>query len=290
MLTRLFDSPSTTYWVVTFGVLTLATAAALLIRPRHRYTTYLRYLWILVLAIALAEVASLTIAVWLLAVLSFWMLREYFSLVDIRVQDRLAILIAYLSIPFMTWFIQIDWYGMFIISIPVYTFLAIPLFVALGGTEYRGTVFSIGVIDLGLFLCVYCIGHIGYMIVLSTGWAVLFVASVAVCDVLGRVNFGRPPRYWQRLIVWYLASVPAVLGVTIGLSHWTGVPTHHNVVLGFLIPALVIAGHHTLVHVERDLGIEGNRPRAGHGQILDNLKSIFYAGPIVFHYLRYFVN
>ena len=93
----------------------------------------------------MAEITSLTAAVWILALLSFWMLREYFSLVEVRIQDRLGILGAYLSIPFMTYFIQIGWYGMFIISIPVYAFLAMPLLISIGGTEYRGTVFSIGV-------------------------------------------------------------------------------------------------------------------------------------------------
>ena len=65
-------------------------------------------------------------------------------------------------------FIQIDWYGMFIISIPVYAFLVIPFLIALGGKQTEGTVFSIGAIDFGLFLLVYCIGHIGYLAFFST--------------------------------------------------------------------------------------------------------------------------
>jgi phosphatidate cytidylyltransferase len=287
ILIRLFDS-STLYLIVAFGVLTLATGVALLVGRHNRYTSYLRYVWVLALSVAVAETVSLTAAVWILAVLSFWMLREYFSLVEVRIQDRLGILGAYLSIPFMTYFIQVDWYGMFIISIPVYAFLAMPLLISLGGTEYRGTVFSIGVIDLGLFLCVYCVGHIGYLISLSTWWAAMLVACVAVCDMLCRLGRGRAPKYWQRLLVWYGASAVCALGVTFGLAPMTGIPAKHNLVLGLMIPALVVAGHHTLMHVERDLGIEES-PRAGHGQILDNLKSLFYAGPVAFHYLRYFI-
>ena len=288
VLIRLFDAQSTLYLVVAFGVLTLATGVALLLGRHNRYTSYLRYLWIMALGVAVAETVSLTPAVWILAVLSFWMLREYFSLVEIRIQDRLGILGAYLSIPFMTYFIQTDWYGMFIISIPVYAFLAMPLLVSLGGTQYRGTVFSIGVIDLGLFLCVYCIGHVAYLISLSTWWAAMFVACVAVCDLLCRLRYGRAPKYWQRLLIWYGASAVCAVGVTFALSQMTGIPAKHNLILGLLIPALVVAGQHTLMYVERDLSIEES-PRAGHGQILDNLKSLFYAGPVVFHYLRYFV-
>jgi phosphatidate cytidylyltransferase len=169
--------PPTLYLVIAFVALTVVTVVAMLVRRSGRLTSYLRYLWILALCVVVAHLISFTAAVWLLALLSFWMLREYLSLVEVRVQDRLGILGAYLSIPFMAYFIQIDWYGMFIISIPVYGFLAMPLLIALGGTDHRGTVFSIGVIDLGLFLCVYCLGHVAYLISLSTWWAALFVAS-----------------------------------------------------------------------------------------------------------------
>jgi phosphatidate cytidylyltransferase len=274
--------------VVGFAVLTIATGVALLVGRHNRYTSYLRYLWIITLSVTVAETISPAAAVWILALLSFWMLREYLSLVEVRIQDRLGILGAYLSIPFMTYFIRIDWYGMFIISIPVYAFLAVPLLVSLGGNQYRGTVFSIGVINLGLFLCVYCVGHVAYLISLSTWWAVMFVGCVAVCDLLCRLKYGRASKYWQRLTLWYGASALCALGVTFGLSPVTGIPARHNLVLGLVIPALVVAGHHTLMHVERDLSIEES-PRAGHGQILDNLKSLFYAGPVVFHYLRYFI-
>lgn len=43
----------------------------------------------------------------------------------------------------MILFIQVDWYGMFIISIPVYAFLVILSLIALGGKQAEGTVFSI---------------------------------------------------------------------------------------------------------------------------------------------------
>jgi len=288
MVSRLLGSPPSLYLVAAFLILSVLTAAALLTRRAGRFKSYLRYLWILALSIVVADRFSFTASVWILAVLSFWTLREYLSLVEVRIQDRLGILGAYLSIPFMAYFIQIDWYGMFIISIPVYTFLAMPLLISLGGTDFRGTVFSVGVIDLGLFLCVYCLGHVAYLILLSTWWAAVFVASVAVCDVLYRVMRVRIARYGLLLLLWYVGSVPLVLGVTFGLAAITGIPARHNLVLGLMLPALVVAGHHTLMFVERDLGVE-EEPRPGHGQILNNLKSVFYAGPIVFHYLRYFV-
>lgn len=290
MFAAFLDSPSAPYVVVIFGAVSVATGAALLVRRGSPLTSYLRYLWILVLSILAAEMTSPAAGAWILAVLSFWTLREYFSLVEVRIQDRLGILVAYVSIPFMTYFVQIDWYGMFIISIPVYAFLAIPMFVALGGREHTGSVFSIGVIDLGLFLCVYCLGHVAYLISLSTAWATMFVACVAVCDLLCTLRPNNQRGYWSGILARYAASSPLTLVLTFGLSPWTGIPARHNVALALIIPALVTVGRHTIEHMQQDLGIEKSRPRAGHGQILDNLKSVFYTAPVVFHYLRYFVS
>ena len=130
--------------------------------------SYLQYLWAFFLILTIAELVSFAVAVWILAVMCFVSLREYFSLVDIRRQDRWGILGAFISIPFMIYFIQIDWYGMFIISIPVYAFLLIPFLVTLGGKQADGTIYSIGAINFGLFLFVYCFGHIGYLALFST--------------------------------------------------------------------------------------------------------------------------
>ncbi|MFC1661876.1 phosphatidate cytidylyltransferase, partial [Gemmatimonadota bacterium] len=137
---------------------------------------YLPYLWAFSLVFFLSEVISVQVWVWVLAILSFLALREYFSLVDMRIEDRWGILTAYLAIPFMYYYIQTDWYGMFIISVPVYAFLVTPFAVALGRGKPEGTVLSVGVIELGLFLLVYCVGHVGYLTYYSTWMAVFLVA------------------------------------------------------------------------------------------------------------------
>ncbi|GAG82783.1 unnamed protein product, partial [marine sediment metagenome] len=49
----------------------------------------------------------------------------------------------------MIYLIQIDWYGMFIISIPVYAYLVTAFLATVGGDEREGTVFSIGMINFG---------------------------------------------------------------------------------------------------------------------------------------------
>jgi phosphatidate cytidylyltransferase len=237
---------------------------------------------------AVSEVFSFNVAIWILAVLCFMALREYFSLVDIRLQDRWGILGAYLSIPFMIVFVQYDLYGMFIISIPVYSFLVIPFLITLGGKEIEGTLFSIGLIDFGLFLLVYCIGHIGYLARFSTWWAIMLVLNVTGCDIIATFMKKKKDYRLSRVVIQYLVSAPVTFALTWALSAWTRIPWFHCIFLGLLIPALVVVGRHTIRYVEKDLGITSDKLLPGKGQVLDNLRSFLYTAPIVFHYIRYF--
>ena len=251
---------------------------------------YLPYVWAFSLVFVLSEVVSVRVWVWVLAILSFLALREYFSLVDVRIQDRWGILTAYLAIPFMYYFIQTDWYGMFIISVPVYAFLVTPFAVALGGGKPEGTILSVGIIDLGLFLLVYCIGHVGYLTHYSTWMAVFLVASVSVCDLLAYLLRARSRSTLPSILLQILVPGPILVALGLALAPWTAIPWQHSFVLGFLIPALVAIGCFTIDRMEADLGLDRDHLTPGRGEILNTLKSFLYVAPIVFHYLRYFTD
>jgi phosphatidate cytidylyltransferase len=251
---------------------------------------YMPYLWAFFLFFALAEWISFSVGIWVLAALSFFALREYFTLVDLRIHDRWGMLAAYLAIPFMYWFIQSDWYGMFIISIPVYAFLVIPFAITLGGREPEGSVLSIGALDLGLFLLVYCVGHIGYLAYYSLWSAVLVVGAVAVCDLFAWLLESREQPAARSVAYQILAPLPVVAALALAVRPWTGIPLVHSLVLAAGIPALVAIGCHTIDHLETDLGIDRRSLQPGRGQVINTVKSFVYVGPVVFHYLRYFLD
>jgi phosphatidate cytidylyltransferase len=275
------------------GILAVLTLVVILERVRRirlPIDCYFRYVWAFFLVFGIAELVSLEVAVWILAVLCFLALREYMTLVDIRLQDRWGVVGAYLSIPFMIYYIQIDWYGMFIISIPVYAFLGIPFLVTLAGRETRGTIFSIGAIDFGLFLLVYCVGHIGYLARYSTWMAAFLVLAVALCDHVARIVPATSRGHRTRALIRYAIAAPLTVLLAWALSDWTGIPLDHSIILGLLIPVLVAIGRFTMGHIEIDLGIRRENLRPGSGQIIDCLKSFMYAAPVVFHYIRYFLT
>jgi phosphatidate cytidylyltransferase len=280
------NDPSTVIIVIAF----LALAAVALLRRftalRFPMDSYVASLWVYFLVFAVAELRSLNLAIWILAGLCFAALREYFSLVDIRLQDRWSLWGAYLAIPFMTYLIQIDWYGMFIISIPVYAFLVTAFLATIGGGEREGTVFSIGAIYFGLFLFVYCIGHLGYLAHYSTWLACLLVINVVVCDVAAYLFGIRRKFTWRKT----LAAIPFTVVIAWLLSGPAGLPALHAGILGALIPPLVAASRRTIAFVETDLRIDSEHLQPGKGLIIDNMKSYLYAAPVMFHYVHYFLT
>jgi len=265
-------------------LLGLVLAVAGLSRGRFVPPGYLGYFWVFLFVCVITDFFSFTPAVWLMAIVSFRALREYFSLVNLRLEDRWGILGAYLSIPFMIYLIQIDWYGFFIVSIPVYAFIVVPFLVALGDNQGRGSLLSIGAIDFGLFFFVYCLGHIAYLAYFSTWLVLLLLLAVVACNAANTMTArrGRIPGF--------VLSCLITLALTLGLRSWTLVPTGPAVFLGFLIPVLVQMGDYTVGVLERDLGISAADLEPGRGRVLDSLKSYLFTAPIVFHYMRWTMN
>ena len=281
--------PSHLLLLILFAAISVALVVERFRPLRFTVPPYLRYLWMFLLAFMVAAWVSFVVAIWLLALFSFRTLREYFSLVDIRVQDRWGLWGAYLSIPFMIYLIQIDWYGLFIISIPVYAFLVVPFLVVLGGRDYRGTVLSIGAIDFGLFLFVFCLGHIGYLLLFSLWWATLLVLGVALCNVIDQLVAREGHPSWRLYLAKFAACAPVTVALSFALSPLTEIPQPHVTALGLLIPILVLVGNYTVMVIECDLGIAPARLEPGRGQIIHGTRSYLFAAPIVFHYIRYYL-
>jgi phosphatidate cytidylyltransferase len=183
----------------------------------------------------------------------------------------------------MFYLIQINWYGFFIIAIPVYAFLVMPFFVALGN-RYRGIVFSVGALDFGLFFYVFCMGHICYLIFFSERMAMVMILAVTIADFLFRY-LGRKS-YWLRCLLQILFIIPFLLIV----SEWAGIGLEHCVGLGILIPVLSCIGQFTLKEIEQDLGIWADRLQPGRGRTIEALKCYLFTAPVVFHYLRWFLK
>ena len=102
-------------------------------RDRSELVARMRSWWWIAIVFALIVALTRSGAIALLAVVSFLALREYFSIIPTRHADRRVLLWAYAAIPLQFFWAGIEWYGMFIIFIPVYLFLLMPMRMVLIG-------------------------------------------------------------------------------------------------------------------------------------------------------------
>src|SRR5436190_18591631 len=153
------------------GILVLASVVVFALqrlRPGSNFSELknrIKSWWIMATVFALAMTLSRNVSILLFSFLSFLALKEYFSLVPVRRADRRPLFWAYLAIPLQYLWCYHAWYGMFIIFIPVYMFLLIPLRMALIG-ETEGFLRSAGTIQCGLMTMVFSLSHLAQLLVL----------------------------------------------------------------------------------------------------------------------------
>ncbi|RBH43732.1 phosphatidate cytidylyltransferase, partial [Pseudomonas sp. MWU13-2860] len=99
------------------------------------------------------------------ALISFLALKEYLTLCATRTADHVVLFWAYLSIPLQYYWLGIHWYGMFIIFIPVYIFLFLPMRMVLIG-ETQGFLKAAASLKWGLMICVFCLSHMAALLTL----------------------------------------------------------------------------------------------------------------------------
>lgn len=239
----------------------------------------------------------------LFGLLSFLALREFISLTPTRRGDHLALCLCfYIAIPLQYWLIGIDWYGLFVICIPVYGFLLLPAVAALSGDTEQFLERSTKV-QWGLMLTVYCLSHAPALMLLRIPgfegrnlMLLLFLLLVVqLSDVLQYV-FGKlmgktllapqvsPSKTVEGLVGGGLAAA------AVGTSLWWITPFTplQAACLSLLIVLCGFLGGLTLSAVKRSLGAKDwGVMIEGHGGIMDRLDSVVFAAPVFFHVVRY---
>lgn len=295
--------PSVLY-VLAFVILLLIVARVVVWRQRQpgselalRVRSWTVMVGIFVLALLVGKWALLA----LLAVISFLALKEYLSLIPTRRADRRVLLWAYLAIPLQYSFIFAKNYGMFIVFIPVYMFLFLPTLMVLLG-ETRQFLTAIGTLMWGLMLCVFCLGHMGFLLQMPAdnagiGLLICLLLLTQLNDVsqyLWGKRFGRhkilPTVSPNKSVEGFLGGVVTttilalVLGPLLSPMSWP-----MALWVGPLIAFFGFIGDVTMSAFKRDLGLKDSSTLIpGHGGILDRVDSLIYTAPLFFHILRFF--
>lgn len=260
--------------------------------------------WIVAL-FATTLVANRSISICLFWFLSFLSFKEYISLIPTRLADRRVLFWAYLAIVIQYYWISIHWYVMFLIFIPVYTFLFLPMRMVMVG-ETQGFLKAIGTLHWGLMLTVFSLGHLAYLLMLpdlgnpiagSAGLVLYLVFLTEINDIAQYIwgkSFGRHPvtptvsphKTWEGLI----GGIVTTTSLAIAIAQWlTPFDWIHALGVGLIISCAGFIGDVTISALKRDLGVkDSGNIIPGHGGILDRIDSLTYTAPLFFHFTVYF--
>lgn len=258
--------------------------------------------WVMVAIFAVAFVAGKLVTIVLFIAISFYCLREFYSITPTHPSDHPAMAAAfYIFLPLQYWLVWIDWMTMLTILIPVYAFLALPVLSMLRGVtaDYLQRVAKI---QWGLMLAVFCISHAPALLMLDLGGVppvnLLFflVTIVQLSDVLqyvagklvGRTRLApnvSPSKTVEGLVLGGLAAT------AVGAGLWWITPFSPIEAAGMAL-AIVAAGALgglVLSAVKRSLGAKDwGVMIQGHGGALDRMDSVTFAAPLFFHLTNYF--
>ncbi len=296
---------------VVLAILTLgALAAALLplVRRGKDYTNLRQRVnswWVMVALLAGALLLGWQTTTVLFAAISFIALREFLSLAPARREDRLIILAAYLAIPINYAFVAIDQYGIYLVFIPVYCFMAVPFLMACFG-QTRAFLATAATFHWGLVTCVYSLGFAAFLMRtplkehLPAGPAgmvflLLFVTELNdVAQYVWGKLFGRhkivpkvsPNKTWEGFLGGWATTAAVIwfLGPYLAPLHGWGLGW-----MAFGLPLAGFAGDVTMSAVKRDIGVKDTSALIpGHGGMLDRADSLTFTAPLYFHLLAFF--
>lgn len=259
--------------------------------------------WIIIGAFIIGAMLNTTVAMFFFALISYLALKEYFTLIPSRLTDRRIIFYAYLSIVFQYWFAGAQWYGMFIIWIPVYLFLLLPFRQVLIG-ETQGFLENTSRIQWGMMMFVFGLSHLAYMMTLPavTGYDVGGKELVLYLVVLTELNdvlqylWGKaigkhkiiPKVSPNKTIEGFIGAFVTLSALSVAFSFLTPFSTLHALLAGMLISGAGFVGDVVISMVKRDIGVkDSGNLLPGHGGILDRVDSLTYTAPLFFHFTYY---
>ena len=305
-----------TYWLVggVLALLVIATLIGQLLRLRVRSEAGAKTVqnlnartkawWMMVAIFALALLTGGIGSVVLFGLTSFLALREFITLTPTKIGDhRTLFWVFFLITPLQYWLVASGWYGLFVILIPVYAFLFVPLRSAMVGDCER-FLERAAKIQWGLMVCVYCVSHAPALLFLNIpGYEgqngkllFYFVLIVQISDVLQYVwgkTLGRhkiaplvsPNKTWEGLI----GGVATATLIGAGLWWATPFTPWQSAGMSLAITFMGFAGGLVMSAIKRDRGVKDYGTLIeGHGGVMDRIDSICFAAPVFFHLTRYF--
>lgn len=294
---------------VIFALLLIATVVnGLLVWRRpgkdwRELTLRIRTWWVIIVLFSLAILSPHWLALTFFALVSFMALKEFLTLAPSRQTDRMPLLWMFIAIPINYWLIGINWYGMFVVFIPVYAFLFLPVRMVIAG-DTQGFLRFVSQHHWSLMTTVFAFSHVAFLLVLpddgkQTGaLLVLFLVGLTEFNDIAQYLWGKsigrikvmpkvsPNKTLAGLVGGVVTTtlMAAVLGPVM-----TPLNLPLSLLAGFIIGLSGFCGDVVMSAIKRDIGVKDSGTLLpGHGGILDRQDSLIFTAPVFFHFIRYF--
>ena len=294
---------------VIFALLLIATVVnGLLVWRRpgkdwRELTLRIRTWWVIIVLFSLAILSPHWLALTFFALVSFMALKEFLTLAPSRQTDRMPLLWMFIAIPINYWLIGINWYGMFVVFIPVYAFLFLPVRMVIAG-DTQGFLRFVSQHHWSLMTTVFAFSHVAFLLVLpddgkQTGaLLVLFLVGLTEFNDIAQYLWGKSigrikvmPKVSPNKTL--AGLVGGVVTTTLMAAVLGPVMTPLNLPLSLLAVFIIglsgFCGDVVMSAIKRDIGVKDSGTLLpGHGGILDRLDSLIFTAPVFFHFIRYF--
>lgn len=260
------------------------------VRPWH---------WALLAMLYLSAVLpSLSIGLWLLGLVSFQVLKEYFSIIPLRRSERSLLLFGYATIPIQFYLIGLEHVAPALAFIPLFILILSGIGLRKDGMtpQMLNSTLKIG---WGVFTLVYTFSYLGFLAPDSALWhmaemkvtpllylLVLVHSQSLIAAVLARLGV-------NQLIgpTGHLLSVGATGLLAWSLGPWLiGLPAQDALVTGLLIGATAYLGSMTIRAIQQALYLtEEERLLPGLGGLLTLIYPFVYAAPLFYFLLRLYL-
>lgn len=281
------------------------------LNPEKNYTNIKQRMnswWFMMAFLALIFIGNTIIGLVLVGVLSFLALCEFYAMVQFDPSDRWLVRLSFLAIPAQLYFIYIDWIGTFYLFVPLYMFFLLPIGRIFSGNT-KDFIKTIGIIQWGLLLNVYCIGYLGAYLTPYLGQTIAPISlnGKEVLLFLLIVNTGNDAaQYFWGKSLGKSKIVPGISPNKTWAGFWGGVctttvvasllsfvlmpiPWYYAAAAGLMIAVFGFVGDVTMSAVKRDVGVkDSSNLIPGHGGVLDRLDSLTYSAPLLFHFICFF--
>lgn len=287
------------------GLLVIATAIAW--PQRHRKQELwlrTRTWWVIVLLIALSVALPSWVPIALFGLISFLAFKEFVTLMPTRRADHRVLLWAYLAIPIQYYWVSVGWYGVFIIFIPVYMFLLLPLRMVIAG-ETQGFIKAAGTLHWGLMVTVFSLSHAAYLLALphevnplaGGDGLLLYLLLLTEINDVGQYCSGKllgrhkvvPKVSPNKTVEGLLGGVViTTLVAVLAAPYLTPLSWWQAAIIGCILALAGFAGDVTVSAVKRDLKLKDSGSLLpGHGGVLDRVDSLTFTAPLFFHMIYY---